>query len=161
MKYAAIGAAILTTAVAFGGFTSEAQARGDDKGPRIEFSEIDTNSDGQISLEEFEAQGDARFASIDADNDGAVTLEELVARAEARDAERMEKRISRMFDRMDANEDGKLTQDELQGRRDPAKMFERIDANSDGVITEEEIADMKGKMGKRGGKHKGEGRGKF
>ena len=43
---------------------------------------------------------------------------------------------SRMFDRMDANGDGVITQDELKTHREAA--FKRLDADSDGLVSTEE-----------------------
>jgi len=98
--------------------------------PRLagQFDSMDANKDGQISREEFntwkrthkgarQAKAADRFRHADADGDGAIS------RAEA---EKHAPRLARKFDRIDRDQDGKLTQDELRayrearrGRKDP------------------------------------------
>jgi|AntRauMFilla1563_2_1112583.scaffolds.fasta_scaffold63311_1 Ca2+-binding EF-hand superfamily protein len=41
------------------------------------FIQMDTNADGQIAVEELEAQAIARFDAADADRNGALSLEEF------------------------------------------------------------------------------------
>lgn len=47
---------------------------------------------------------------------------------------------AQMFERSDANKDGKITKEEFQG---PDFVFDRMDANSDGSITKEEAENMR------------------
>lgn len=120
---------------------------------RPDFATLDADGDGQITMEELQAQGAARFADADTDGNGSLSLEELTAAAE----ERRESRIQRMLDRLDANEDGELSQEEMQAARggDRAeRMFERADANDDGTISQEEFdsAKERGRGGRNGGK---------
>lgn len=81
------------------------------------FSEADTNKDGVISKEEMKAHHQAiheamhgrmqeRWKAADKDGDGALS------RAEAEAAGM--KRLSRDFDKLDKNKDGKLTPDEAR-----------------------------------------------
>jgi len=44
-----------------------------------EYKEADTNSDTQLSMDEFNAQGQARFKALDKDGDGFVSQKEFVA----------------------------------------------------------------------------------
>lgn len=62
----------------------------------------------------------------DTNGDGVITRQEFMAASDAR------------FARMDANEDGKLTADERQGRRGGGRMAAKLDANGDGAITLDE-----------------------
>lgn len=117
------------------------------------FAEIDTNGDGSVSAEEF-AAGANRFARADANGDGLLTVEELAASGQERAAER----AARMIERLDQNDDGALSEDEIESRRDPSRMFERLDANDDGMVSAEEFAEAR--MGDRGGKRGGPGGGK-
>lgn len=81
------------------------------------FTEVDTNKDGLISQDEMRAhhksmhgkmqsQMQERWKAADKDGDGALSRAEV-------DAGQMPM-LSRDFDRLDANKDGKLTSDELR-----------------------------------------------
>lgn len=128
---------------------------------RPAFSELDTNGDGALTLEELQAIGSNRFAQADADGDGVLTRDELIARA----AERHADRIDRLIERADSDGDGQLTMAELEearegrtrGRgRNPERMFERIDTDGDGAISEAEFEEAMERMrdrGRHGGRH--------
>ena len=60
------------------------------------------------------------------------------------------------FAQMDANGDGKITQDELPERAQ--QFFERLDQNGDGAITEDELGQIGGGRGRGGGGGRGQGR---
>lgn len=116
------------------------------------FEQLDTDKSGSITAEEFTA-GTDRFARLDTDGNGLLRAEELAALGQ----NRAERRATRMIERLDANDDGMLSEEELQSRRTPANMFDRLDANDDGVVSEEEFA--KARQG-RGGKHFGKRHGR-
>ena len=75
------------------------------------FDQIDANRDGQVSVEELKAaRGKHRghgglVKHLDADGDGKVSKAEAMVAAEKR------------FDRVDANKDGFITQDEAKAAR--------------------------------------------
>jgi hypothetical protein len=84
------------------------------------FDQIDANKDGQLSRGELQAWKKAhkgerqakaveRFKHADTDGDG------MISRAEA---EKNAPRLAKRFDQIDANKDGKLTQDELRAYRE-------------------------------------------
>lgn len=98
--------------------------------PRLakKFDRIDANKDGQLSRDELkaakkmhkhahrkghkaehQAKAAERFKHADTDGDGAIS------RAEA---EKQAPRLAQKFDRIDANKDGKLTQEELRAYRE-------------------------------------------
>ena len=94
------------------------------------FNEIDTNKDGFISKEEMQAHHKAmhdkfregmrekmreHWKSADKDGDGALSRAEVEAAGM--------NRLSRDFDKLDKNKDGKLTADELRSgmQERPAK----------------------------------------
>lgn len=132
----------LSVAILVGGLSLSAAAQGG----RANFETLDTNSDGQITRAELEARGADRFAAADTNGDGALSLAEL----ETAQATQAKDRAARMLSRLDANEDGQLSQDELgKMRKRGGRMFERADADSDGVITKAEFDAMKAKHGKR------------
>ena len=84
------------------------------------FDQIDTNHDGQLSKDELAAwhkahkgemrekmaqRFDAKFKAADKDGDGALTKEEAQAGMP---------RLAKNFDQIDANHDGKVTEDEIR-----------------------------------------------
>ena len=125
--------------------------RGD--GPRghgARIDAMDTNDDGQITLEEAQGAFAARFATLDADGNGTLSQSELVADAQARSAERATER----FAALDTDGDGELTQAEMPGPRGDrvARMFDRLDTNDDDVLSAEELEAAKTMHGKPRGK---------
>lgn len=87
------------------------------KGVDKMFTDIDTNKDGQITKEEMQAHHKAmhdqmhskmqeRWKAADKDGDGALSRAEV-------DGAGM-KMLSRDFDKLDKNKDGKLTPDEIR-----------------------------------------------
>lgn len=143
---------IIVVALVGTGFASTAMAHDKAKGAERRaamFAELDTDSDGKVTLAELNAQTAARFAKADTDGNGMLSEAELAAMG----SDRAAKRAGKMVKRMDANDDGALSLEEMQARRDPAKMFERLDANDDGGVTAEEFAEARGKFGRKGGGH--------
>ena len=146
----------------FGLVGTDAQAQG-----RADFATLDSNGDGQITMEELAAQGAARFATADTNGDGALSEAELLARASERAEGRAASIVARMLERLDANEDGLIQQTEMptpDGTR-AERRFERADANDDGAISAEEFEAASerggdGRRGHKGGKRGGHGEGR-
>ena len=140
MKSTTFISAIVLAAVAVTGTTALA------KGPRdrapVTFQELDANGDGQITKEEMEAHRAQKFTTADADGDGKLSLEEMQASAQ----KNANDRVSKMFEKFDADKDGFLSKDELPKPRKGDKMFDRIDADGNGSVSEQEFADAKDKM---------------
>lgn len=143
--------AALATAIALGG-VSLADAR--DGGPRepVSFETLDLNADGQITQDEMRARGAARLAQADTDGDGEISRDELLARARAG----AESRVDRMMERLDADENGALSQAELEkarGNRGGGRLFNRADADGDGALSKAEydtaVAEMQKRRDKR------------
>jgi Ca2+-binding EF-hand superfamily protein len=119
-----------------------AQGNGDDQPRRARFDvfQADANNDGVLTRAEFDTGRDARFAEQDGDNDGQLTREEMRdgwGRGHHRGGRHggPDRGMHHLMG-ADANNDGNVTRDEFLAR--PIEMFQRIDANSDGVITEAE-----------------------
>ncbi|PHY22925.1 EF-hand domain-containing protein [Caulobacter sp. BP25] len=111
----AVAAPALAQTSAPSGMTLEQfQARNTDK----MFDRLDTNKDGKISPEEFAA------------------FRESNAKADAK-ATKAGKRGKRMFARFDKNKDGSLSRAEAGDVL--AMRFKRMDANNDGILTIEEL----------------------
>ncbi|SOH92324.1 EF hand [Monaibacterium marinum] len=110
-----------------------------DRGRGFDFSAVDTNGDGEITAPELDAHRAAQFARIDTDGNGSVDASELQAAGEAREQARRDNRAAEMLERADANDDGVLSQEELQSPRRGGDMFERLDADGNGSISAEEL----------------------
>lgn len=145
-----LGGAVTLTAVA--DHHGDKQHRGK-HGMMPPIEEVDTNADGNITLDELQAHKALRFQSADTNGDGVVSSTEFEAAADARKAEREAKRRDRAFKAMDANADGTITADEhaaFRAERMQAR-FDRVDENGDGMISEAEREAAKAKRkGKRG-----------
>ncbi|WP_186766514.1 EF-hand domain-containing protein [Puniceibacterium confluentis] len=129
------------TVLALSGGALQAEGAGSDAGAHgaraaMVFGDLDANGDGQLTQEEMTAHRTARFAAADADGDGLLTAEEMTAAA----ASRMAERTARMIKRMDRNDDGLLSPEEMRAGRDPGRMFRRVDSNGDGVVSAGEFA---------------------
>jgi Ca2+-binding EF-hand superfamily protein len=77
---------------------------------RLRFSQLDTNKDGQLTIQEFLAIAPPLHTAENPDQ---------------------------MLQRLDTNHDGKISADEF--RAPELAKFSRIDANHDGVVTPDEI----------------------
>jgi Ca2+-binding EF-hand superfamily protein len=127
------------------------QRPGGDRRPGMERSEgdrprgplflrlLDANGDGRISKAELAKASDL-FEQLDQNRDGELDMFELLGPPP--DGPRMERgegdRPGRpFFGRLDANQDGKITKDELPERlRD---RFDQFDRNGDGVLSPDEL----------------------
>ncbi len=143
MKTTSFISAIIVAAVTVTGTSALA------KGPRATFQELDADGDGQVTQAEIETHRNQKFTAADADGDGQLSVEEMQAAAQTKANER----VTKMFEKHDANADGFLSEDELPKPRRAAKMFERIDADGNGSISEQEYADAKDKMGRKHKRH--------
>lgn len=148
-KAVSVGALLLALGV---GAVTPALAKPGKGAGMMSFSALDANGDGIITKDDLAVRDEARFKSIDADGNGSVTQDELAAHAEAKRAKREKARQERMMKRLDANEDGVLSAEEMFSGKRAEKMFAKVDRNGDGQISEEEFDAMKKHRGKRGGK---------
>ena len=102
------------------------------------FDTIDADKDGKLTYAEMEAHRKAEFDAADTNKDGALSADELSARALARFQEKMADRTQAMLDNMDNDGSGSLSPDEM-GEGPGMRNFARIDADNDGALTKEEI----------------------
>jgi Ca2+-binding EF-hand superfamily protein len=149
----------LVVAMAAVAVTGIAHAKGHGPSP-VSFAELDTDNDGQVTKTELDAQGAVRFAKVDTDSDGFLSVAEIEAAGQEKAAER----AVRMMKHLDADEDGKLSEEEMSnrgkgrgGKDRGAKMIERFDTDENGSLSEEEFAAAQEKMSKRKGKKKKSG----
>jgi Ca2+-binding EF-hand superfamily protein len=120
-------------------------------GPGWMLQQYDTDGDGMITLQEFQAAGDLKFARLDADGDGRISVEEFAAasrrwagrtggpRSERYQGPkpRQEQFRARMFQRMDADGDGYVSKAEWDNAR--LARFSALDVNGNGAIDAEEL----------------------
>ncbi|MBK5945330.1 hypothetical protein CCR83_02415 [Rhodobacter veldkampii DSM 11550] len=118
------------------------------------FDQFDANKDGKITQDEIKAARAAETTALDADKDGKISAAELVAQDMQNAQARAEMRAKNRIERLDTDGDGMLSAAELAARPMQLKMFDRLDANNDGAVDKDELAQMRGKM--RDGR--GEGR---
>lgn len=149
MKHAVhLGA--LSLAIIIAG-SSDVAAR---KGPGmsdVTFEELDTDGNGELTKAELDARRTERFARMDANGDGAVTRDEI----EAHIASHAGANAERMMQRFDKDEDGKLTEAEMQPRKQRGeRMFSRLDADGNGSLNKSEFESAKTKMKRWRKRHK-------
>lgn len=135
----------------------------------VEFSEIDSDADGRITLDEWAAflagrraamrshavdeRVDVLFRAADADGDGVLTRSELaagmIALHEQRMAEMAEMPARRGWSRSSSSHMGAVGALENRAERS----FARFDANDDGVIVPEEFAAAQERWQRRAERH--------
>ena len=102
------------------------------------FDSMDADKDGKLTYAEMEAHRKAEFDAADTNKDGALSADELSARALARFQEKLADRTQAMLNNMDNDSSGSLSADEM-GEGPGMRNFAKIDADNDGAITKEEI----------------------
>ncbi|WP_371226399.1 EF-hand domain-containing protein [Roseovarius sp. 2305UL8-3] len=138
----------LSVAILTGAGLAHAQEDGKPpRGPQFSFEEVDTNADGKLTKDEMRDHRRIQFMKMDTDGDGQVSEAEMREGMQAKSADRIEKRISHMMKRHDANGDNQLSPDEIKPKR-MGKMFDRADTDGDGAISRAEFDEMKAKRAK-------------
>ncbi|MCI2398608.1 EF-hand domain-containing protein [Aliiroseovarius subalbicans] len=141
------GSAVLATSLsasAFGGGDRGMRGHGGPMGGagvmQLEFADVDIDGNGQITVEDLIAHGQARFDAADTNSDGALDADEMAAQAKAR----MEDRQGRAEARGDGKGDRK---GDRQGAKAEKRMgwmieniIERRDADKSGTLSFDEIS---------------------
>lgn len=130
----------------------------------FDFATLDADKDGKVTKAEVEAFRAAKVKEIDANADGKISADELAAPRIAASTDRIKARSAEMVKKMDTDGDGLLSAAEMAARPGPEMLFDRIDANADGAVTQDEVdaarKAMHEKHGKGHGKHGKDGHGK-
>jgi hypothetical protein len=107
------------------------------------FARADADGNRMLSLEEFQAGSTERFTRMDSDGDGLVTAAEMTAAAQRT----RESRVAAMIERLDTNDDGALSLDEVNARS--AQRFARLDRDEDGSLEPREMRRGTGERGEQ------------
>lgn len=144
---------ILTTLAVAVALISGSQALAASHSTTTFIAEQDTNKDGKVTLEEFDAERAAHFKIMDSDGNGTLSEAEYIGEYETRlntqlesvtDAEKKKEQYQRQmrqakvrFGVLDKDKDAKMTFAEFQASGHA--MFSRHDADKDGVITVKDV----------------------
>ncbi|MGE0742367.1 MAG: hypothetical protein AB7O98_13580 [Hyphomonadaceae bacterium] len=110
----------------------EGRRGGHHRGGGWMLTRADANEDGNITRDEFLARPIEHFNRLDANSDGVISAEERPQRGDR--GARAERRGDRP--NPDANGDNQISRAEFVAMS--GSMFERLDANDDGRVTQEE-----------------------
>jgi Ca2+-binding EF-hand superfamily protein len=128
---------IFTMALAGIATPALAQRGGDDW-----FAGADTNADGFVTRTEFLAYRDAQFTKLDRNRDGVISPADF-----PRLAKRKPEALDRLMEALggaDSNGDGAISRSELA--QSPPMMFDRADADHDGRVTKAEYDAARARM---------------
>ena len=102
------------------------------------FDRADTDKNGSLSQAEVLASAEKVFERRDSNKDGAIdTADARPHKSKGHHGKGGEERAERMLKRLDADNDGKVSQDEMLARA--SETFERFDADKNGEVTKAEI----------------------
>lgn len=114
------------------------------------FEEMDADKDGKVTEAEIAVYRAAKIAEIDTDKDGKISAAELTAAHDKLAEARANRRAERMITRLDGNNDGVLSVEEMaQMGNQNGRMFDRIDTDGDGAISKAEADMAKDRMANR------------
>jgi Ca2+-binding EF-hand superfamily protein len=154
-----LGGSALVVAAALMGIAAYAQDAMPPKPPHggFDFATLDADKDGKVTKAEVEAFRAAKVKAMDTNGDGKISADELAAPRIAAATDRIKTRSADMVKEMDSDGDGQLTAAEMATRPGPEMLFDKIDANKDGAVTQDEVdaarKAMHEKHGKGHGKH--------
>ena len=153
MKTTCLPAGVFAVTAAAPSFAAADPAKKEKRIHRL-IKRADLNGDGRLSQAEMSRAIAVTFAKVDTNGDGRLSASEISGAKAVLKAERKRakaagegrvhfakfpaKRISRHFDRIDANGDGMLSKAELETVA--ARMFKKRDRNNDGYISTADFA---------------------
>ena len=112
-----------------------------------DFEEFDINKDGKVSKEEIRERREIAVQSMDLNGDEKLSADELMQQH----TKLAEVSVKRMIKKLDSNGDGSLSFVELKKSQRVEKlsrMFDRLDKDDDGYISRDEALRVKKNMRK-------------
>ncbi len=112
------------------------------------FQQFDENKDGKLSREEVRKGTEQMFGEIDTDKDGQISQEEMRAHHKAMH-EKMQSKMQERWKTADKDGDGALSRAEVDAAKMPrlSRDFDQLDTNKDGKLSADEMrAAMKKRM---------------
>ncbi len=113
---------------------------------QFDFKAFDKDGDGKVTRAEVQAGRAERVKAIDTNGDGLLSAEEMIAADLVREKARVEDRVKTRIAAQDADGDGKLSAAEMMVPPGAARLFDRIDADNDGAVTEAELTQARAAM---------------
>ena len=110
-------------------------AEGQGIGPGLVISDIDADSDGRISKDEYVAYRDREFERFDRNGDGSLSPADFLRASTYR---RALGDLEGQLGQADTNGDGLLSRQELHAA--PTVIFDRADTSRNGYLSQSEIA---------------------
>ncbi len=106
------------------------------------FGMFDENKDGKLSRDELRKGVDKMFAETDTNKDGTISQDEMRARHKAMH-DKMRGQMQEQWKAADKDGDGALSRAEVDAAKMPrlSRDFDRLDGNKDGKLTPEEMRD--------------------
>lgn len=148
--------ALLCTAALLAPFACSAALAQPGQPPRrLVLQMLDVNADGTLQEDEIQAASTS-LLKLDRNHDGQITPDEYLPQEQDRQGQND---LAQRLMSLDRNGDGVLSADEMPERMQP--LFQRADANHDGKVTKDEIAALSaaqsGPQGRPAGRGRAEG----
>lgn len=107
------------------------------------FGLFDENKDGRLSRDEVQKGIDKMFTEIDTNKDGLVSQDEMRAHHRSMH-DKMQSRMQERWKAADKDGDGALSRAEVDAAQMPmlSRDFDRLDANKDGKLTTDELRNV-------------------
>lgn len=108
------------------------------------FRRLDVDGNGVITRAEVQAPRISKFTQVDTNNDGKITSAEMIEARNMRLVEETAKCVAIVINKFDRDQDGALSADELPDV--DGNLFDRVDANGNGIVSQEEFDTAKLEM---------------
>ncbi len=107
------------------------------------FGLFDENKDGKLSRDEVQKGIDKMFTDIDTNKDGTISQEEMRAHHKAMH-DKMRSQMQERWKAADKDGDGALSRAEVDAAKMPmlSRDFDKLDADKDGKLTADEMRNM-------------------